>query len=297
MATNTTLLRRIVRSLDRPFGRAVLQAYATRHARRASGRDVRVVYDQCWLHQIDGIYWADSSQFTYNRLITPKWLRYADNREAWGRDFWFHVYEPQSGDVIVDIGAGVGTDLPLFSECVGSSGKVIAIEAHPTTFAMMKQAVRRNDLTNVTCVQRAITDRAGTVEITDDEQHVSNAIAVTSQSSTATISVEGDTLEAICATVAVDRIDLLKMNIEGAEQFAIKGMKDVLKRTRVVSIACHDFRADRGDGEQFRTRAIITQFLSELGFAVTTRDDDERSYVRDHVHATNPLFLSNNQQE
>ena len=287
MTTNATLLRRIVCSLDRPLGRTILQAYATRHARRASGRDIRVVYDQCWLHQIDGVYWADSTQFTYNRLITPKWLRYADNREKWGRDFWFHLYEPQPGDVIVDIGAGVGTDLPLFSEQVGRSGKVIAIEAHPTTFALMQQAVRRNQLKNVVCIQKAILDKPGTVEITDDEQHVSNAISIDNQSTSPTITVEGATLEEICDSVGVTQIDLLKMNIEGAERFAINGMNDISDRTRAVCIACHDFRADRGDGEEFRTRNVVSQFLQDRGFELTTRDRDERPYVRDHIHGLN----------
>jgi len=35
------------------------------------------------------------------------------------RDYWFHVYRPREGDVIVDIGAGRGEDVYAFSLGVG----------------------------------------------------------------------------------------------------------------------------------------------------------------------------------
>ncbi len=283
-----TLARAALRLLDRSVGRKILASYASWHARRASGREVEVLYDGVWMHRVNGIYWADAPNFAYHRLITPKWMRYADGQEQWGRDFWFHVYEPQQGDIIVDIGAGAGTDLPLFSRQVGPDGRVIAIEAHPTTFEMMERTVDRNQLANVRCFHKAIVDRPGTLAITDDERHISNAIDFAGQaSSSSTFNVEGCTLETVCAEAAVDRIDLLKMNIEGAEQYAILGMSEMLERIRNVCICCHDFRAERGDGAHFRTRKVVTEYLCDHGFKVTTRDDDARPFVRDHIHGVN----------
>ena len=74
------------------------------------------------------------------------------------------------------------------------------------------------------------------------------------------------------------------MNIEGAERFALIGMKSVIQRVQAICIACHDFRANLGHGEEFRTRAFVERFLAEQGFTVTFRSDDQRSWVRDHVH-------------
>lgn len=287
-----TVVRTAIRILDSSIGRTILEAYATWHARRTSGRDVTVLYDQVWMHQIDGLYWADSDTFAYHRLITPKWVRSADTQQALGRDYWFHIYEPQPGDVIVDIGAGTGTDLPLFSNQVGTDGRVLAIEAHPMTFAMLARVVERNELKNVSCYQKAIIDKTCIVSITDDEQHVSNAIEFEGQASLGkSIDVEGCTLAAICKSAGVGQIDLLKMNIEGAEQYAILGMVDVLERIRCVCIACHDFRADSGDGEQFRTRKLVKEFLADHGFDITTRDNDSRPYVRDHIHGWNRNWI------
>ena len=72
------------------------------------------------------------------------------------------------------------------------------------------------------------------------------------------------------------------MNIEGAERYAL-GMESVLPHTRQICVACHDFRCEGGDGEQFRTRTFVEQFLVKRGFTVTSRPDDPRDYVRDHV--------------
>lgn len=55
-------------------------------------------------------------------------------------------------------------------------------------------------------------------------------------------------------------------------------------RASHVCIAAHDFRADRGEGEEFRTLEFTRDFLRECGFTLLTRDDDPRYYVPYHVH-------------
>ena len=45
---------------------------------------------------------------------------------------------------------------------------MIAVEAHPTTFAMLRRTVELNHLTNITLVQAAVMDRPGTVAISDE---------------------------------------------------------------------------------------------------------------------------------
>ena len=50
------------------------------------------------------------------------------------KDLWCHGYDLRAGEIVVDVGAGVGDDVVVFSRLVGLHGRVIAIEAHPTTF-------------------------------------------------------------------------------------------------------------------------------------------------------------------
>ena len=41
---------------------------------------------------------------------------------------------PQPGDIVLDVGAGTGTEALPLSQLVGDKGKVVSIEAHPATF-------------------------------------------------------------------------------------------------------------------------------------------------------------------
>ena len=71
---------------------------------------------------------------------------------------------------------------------------------------------------------------------------------------------------------------------EGAERFALKGMPEAIRRVQWVCIAAHDFRADRGEGNDFRTRAFVQSFLKDAGFTLVSRDSDPRYYVPYHIH-------------
>lgn len=270
--------------LDRPGARWLLAKLATWHAGR-SGATVEILHDVVWMHRIGDRYWADGHSFRYNRWWPKRWLEQARLHDALAREMWFHRYEPRAGDVIVDVGAGDGSDLPLFSQAVGPTGRVIAIEAHPRTFELLERTVARNGLTNVVCMQKAILDRAGTIAISDVDAHVSNSVLQSAGAapSAGAITVEGCTLAEICRAAGVSRIDFLKMNIEGAERFAVHGLTSLLPRIRHVCVACHDFRADRGDGEAFRTRDVVVDFLRDHGFEVSTRDGHTLDSIRDHV--------------
>jgi hypothetical protein len=96
--------------------------------------------------------------------------------------------------------------------------------------------------------------------------------------------VHGMPFDDLAAELQIGGIDFLKMNIEGAERFALPGCRQALGRTRFICVAAHDFRAARGESEEFRTLAFVREFLASCGFRLTTRDSDPRYYVPYHVH-------------
>jgi FkbM family methyltransferase len=184
--------------------------------------------------------------------------------------------------VIVDVGAGRGEDTLTFSRAVGRTGRVIAVEAHPLTFAILKNLCVLNGLTNVTAVQLALMDKPGSVQIVDSESSwMENTIEYGNGSRGQ--EVRAATLDDVCVKEGLKDIAFLKMNIEGAERFALLGMESVLPHIRQICVACHDFRSDLGHGEHFRTRGFVENFLIKHGFTLASRQDDPRDYVRYHV--------------
>lgn len=199
------------------------------------------------------------------------------------RDLSFHRYEPKLGDTILEIGAEFGTETVSLSRAVGPTGRVIAIEAHPYTCELLSKTVELNHLENVIVLNLAVVDAQRSMTITDDvESTVANSVMTNEAGG---ILVAGITIDEIVRRYSISRIDLLKMNIEGAEGLAILGMEKSHHIVKNAVISCHDFRADQGGDEIFRTSKEVESRLRAWNFEIERRVDDPRPWVRDYRYA------------
>jgi len=165
-------------------------------------------------------------------------------------------------DTVLDIGANVG----LFAARVAPlAGRVISYEPFAENFAQLEQNAR--ELKNVTCVYAAITDKVGTVQLAAPSDP-----AMSGRVSLFDDPVDGKVAEVPAVDLAraledhgIDRCDLLKIDVEGAEY-------DILHAAAGETLA----RVDRIYGEYHdvnpedpRTRIDhFEAFLKGEGFAV-----------------------------
>jgi FkbM family methyltransferase len=261
----------IVRRLDRPGRRALLVVPSSFWV-SARYRSPAVVYwrDGAWIHRYRG---AKIPHAELGRAAPPSVLT------AEARELFLYRYTPRPGDTVFDLGAGIGAEALLFSRLVGDSGRVVSAEAHPRTFERLARLCKVNGLTNVTPLQVAVTDSDGTAAISDTDQYLQNTMLGGEG-----IQVPAKRIDTIASELGISKIDLLKMNIEGAERAALQGAGDLLAATRHVCISCHDFVADSGGPDELRTKTFVTRFLTERGFDVTTRDDAAEPWTRDYVY-------------
>lgn len=278
-----SLKRLLVRLLDRPGGRFLLGRIATSVVQRGGGDGVEIAYmDGLWTRRFGSDFFPDSLSFDYTYANFTGWKHQMEQYAADTKEYWLQHYLPQEGDVIVDVGAGRGEDTVTFSRAVGETGRVIAIEAHPVTFAILERFCRLNRLTNVTLLQLALADKPGTVRMVESESSwMENAIDYGGGSSG--VQVRACTFGEIWKEQGLKDIAFLKMNIEGAERYALVGLERVIQHIRQICVACHDFRSNRGEGEQFRTRAFVERFLTEHGLEIASRPDHPDVGVRDHI--------------
>lgn len=275
--------RALIRLLDRPGGRFLLGKIATTFLHLLSGEGVDIDYiDGMWTRRVGRDFFPDGPRFDYTYPDFENWKRQMEVYSSDTKEYWLQHYRPQEGDVIVDVGAGRGEDTVAFSRSVGKSGRVIAIEAHPLSFAILKKFCALNQLANVTPIHIALMDKPGTVRVVESESSWMENTVSSEQDSSGVV-VQARTLDDLCAKEGISDIAFLKMNIEGAERSALMGMQTVMPRIGQICVACHDFRADEGHGEHFRTRSFVEQFLTEHGFTLAFRFNDARDYVRDHV--------------
>ena len=201
------------------------------------------------------------------------------------RQFSLHLgfhYLPRPGDCVVDVGAGVGEELMIFSRSVGSQGKVYAIEAHPKTFEVLEYNCRKNGLRNAELLNVAIADKPGSIFIEDSRDSLANTVS--EKQHAGSHRVEAVTIDQLVNRYGIERINLMKVNIEGAEQLLVKGIGPSISKIDHMAISCHDFRFHNEGNTFFKTREIVQEFLRDHDFECITRDTNN-PLLDDYVYA------------
>jgi FkbM family methyltransferase len=265
-----------------PGLRPLLAAAGTSYASFRNKSLCWVHYDKAWVHE-----------YPAGVIVEPRLLldTLSDKRQK-TKDFFMHQYTPQVGDTVLDVGAGTGWETLFFSQMVGAEGRVISIEANPRVYFCLQKMCRRNKLDNVTLMNCAVAGEERVVNISDKEDYLTNEML-----RNVGLPVLGRRLDEIIDTLNLGRVDLLKMNIEGAEGLAIKGMAKMIQRTRHVCICCHDFLAAKRGQEELRTKSSVTAFLQQNGFAISLRETDHRPWVSDCVYGYNRLLAAHKSRD
>lgn len=137
--------------------------------------------------------------------------------------------ELKSGDVFVDIGANMGW---FTLTAAGIASRVIAIEPNFSNTQLIYRSLLDNGFDNVEVLPYAVSDRPAFLELqfVHSNGHVS---AVDEAGGSSTI-VEARSLDDLLENI--DRLDVIKMDIEGYEPIALRGMAATLARFRPVML-------------------------------------------------------------
>ena len=177
-------------------------------------------------------------------------------------------YFPQKDDVIVDVGAGVGSETIVFSRLVGANGKVFAIEAHPETAFSLELLIKNSDgMNNVHISPVAIGGSRGFSYINDMENHVRNSLSVSERG----LKVPVVTLDDYVSDNQISTINFLKINVEGSEEEMIFGMEKTMTIVKNIAVSCHDFLEPSPTN---RIKNKIEYLLDSYGFLVEGSSDE-----------------------
>lgn len=141
---------------------------------------------------------------------------------------------PAAGSTVVDVGANIG----IFTVVQARRGaKVVAIEPHPGAFGMLVENVRQNHVAErVVPVNSAIGRTAGTAWLDDRQGTVSAHLAPRSEHGH---DVRVTPLDPLIAELGLGHVDLLKVDVEGAELEVLAGAQRTLGTTAAVFIEVH----------------------------------------------------------
>ena len=143
--------------------------------------------------------------------------------------------EIHSGDIVVDIGAHIGYYTLQFANLVGPTGKVYAFEPEPKNFELLKKNVQINKYDNVVLIQKIVSDKDGIVEFFISKfDSIGNKLFKSNEAGSS-IKIESTTLDEYFKDLK-EKIDFIKMDIQGGEGKAILGMKNLLKENKNLKI-------------------------------------------------------------
>ena len=140
------------------------------------------------------------------------------------------------GMTAMDVGAHAGYYTVLFSRLVGPVGRVFAFEPHPTTFAVLERNVRRRSLANVTLSAAAVSDRDGEGDLWETAVSVGHTLLAAKPGTGRARRVPTVRLDTAARGHAVERVDLVKIDVEGAEAEVLAGMAELAARSPALSV-------------------------------------------------------------
>jgi FkbM family methyltransferase len=185
-------------------------------------------------------------------------------------------FNPKQGDVVVDVGAHIGRYTIISSKLVGINGKVIAIEAHPENYEMLKKNIQLNGLTNVTALNYAVNskeEQESQLKLYLPGEEVGYTIYNTIMTNRANpiedkfVEVNAATLDNLLLQqngIGQEQVNWIKVDVEGAEFEVLKGATNVLSKSKDIVLLIEVHNLD--DGTNYYKDII--DFLSFYDFKI-----------------------------
>jgi len=164
------------------------------------------------------------------------------------------VFQPDNNEVLVDIGAHVGT------HCIRLAKRakfVIAIEPHPSTFQVLKHNIKLNRLTNVLAINAGIGREDSTMYLLEGLYYSQTKLCETGG-----IPIKVYSLDSLMEELKVEKVDWIKIDTEGMEIDVLYGAKQTLARHNPRLII-----------EVHINKQEILRFLNKGNFSVKELDD------------------------
>jgi FkbM family methyltransferase len=160
------------------------------------------------------------------------------------------------GDTFVDAGANIGFFTVLGSQLVGPDGKIIAIEMMPDVAARLREHIALNQCPNVEVVETALGERSGetvTAWMVEGRPGVTSIVSPLVPSARP-VSVRTTALREMLSSL--DRVSLMKLDVERAELAALRGAEPLLSKIDTIVF------------EQLTGETAASAFLQQQGFEI-----------------------------
>jgi FkbM family methyltransferase len=156
----------------------------------------------------------------------------------WEPELWSSISATlPEGGVFLDVGAHIGYFSVKAARKVGKTGRVVAFEPNPETLNLLRDNVSANRAENVMVEPIACTDREQMLTLFAAAFFNTGRASLGRQNADFSrdgppkeYTVRGRPIDDVVRELNLTRVDVIKIDVEGAEVFVVKGAMNTLKR-------------------------------------------------------------------
>ncbi|HEX5325621.1 MAG TPA: FkbM family methyltransferase [Acetobacteraceae bacterium] len=179
------------------------------------------------------------------------------------------------GMTVIDGGANEGAYSVYLAARAGTSGRVLAVEPSQRELARLRANVALNNFRQIEVIPAALAETPGQLELlVAEDAHAGHntlgELGYPGVGSHGRVTVEAVTLDALAASRKLETVDVIKLDLEGAELRALCGASDILRKFRPMLILEASDRALRHQGGSVKD---VTGLLSAAGYRLMHFDD------------------------
>lgn len=202
--------------------------------------------------------------------------------------YYFGIWEPnlthwivqrmKPGDTFIDVGANIGYFSLLASKLVGQHGRVVAIEASPATFKILRHNLTLNRVQNVRAVNVAVYHTKTLTKVFRGSEYEVGATTILEEEGLkrgfeVECEIDAAPLDAILLTEEMKNARLLKVDVEGAEWSVVQGMRRLLHSSRNDLELMIEIAPERLAQREKRSQDLLSIML-DAGFYAYRLEND-----------------------
>lgn len=204
------------------------------------------------------------------RLPTRFYRFFPDNYEKDNFRFFFNAVKP--GDTVLDFGAHIGLFAAMASKAVGANGKVYAFEPSPSTNELLKKTVVINNASSIiTTFQKAIGGTVGktTFFVGEQADNANSLVNYKEDRPFRGIDIEVTTIDTFVKEQQLQKIDFIKIDVEGVEYDAMRGAVETFKKFKPKAILAIHPEPVKAKGDSLEA---IYDLVKELNYTALYED-------------------------
>lgn len=186
-----------------------------------------------------------------------------------------HIYltlltKIREANIILDIGANIGST-SLFYASLNSKARILAFEPYPDTVKKLVDNIQRNEFKNIRVYGIGLGEKSSKQIIAEYDEHNSgmNRIVVTTSAPHALVQI--DTLDSRMKELNIDKIDFIKIDVEGYEYFVLEGGKQIITQSKPTMLIEVDDNYLRANGKSAKELILL---LQSMGYTTIYNAED-----------------------